>query len=209
MGRVRTILTIVMATVCAGVAAVANTTVPSEANVEVALYSGYTPETYLADGLTQSGAHESLVASATTAALAGDFAEANGGDGGSGPPSCSLTTYKPRGNLDTSTSTVYVEVTADVWCNFTSPEIVMKVILQGHEGGRSVNQPSSDVTCPGAATCAATAYYSSRLFCGDNFHFEHYGRPYGSYKLKNGTWKTLVGNGVAGPISSGGAYRYC
>lgn len=209
MNKARKIVTMVTATALLGVVAAISTNPATYAAVSLGGYSGYTAETFAADTLAQDAAHSSLLASATTASVAGDFAEANGGEGGSGSNHCSVETYKPRGYFDESTYTVHVQVTAEVWCNFTSPQITMKVILQGNNGAQSLNHPSSDVTCSGSATCTATSYYSRGTYCGESFKFEHYGRPYGSYRLKNGTWRTLVGDGVAGPSATGGAYRFC
>ncbi len=182
---------------------------PAEAVSATAGYGAYTADTYAADALAQSVAHTSILASAQSAAAAADAADANGGEGGSGSHHCSATTFKPRGSFDPSTSVAHVEVTTDVWCNFTPRQLTVKVILQGYEGAHDIHHPSPDVTCSGSATCTATAHYYRQLYCGETFQFEHYGVPYGSYQLKNGTWRTIVGNGVPGPRTSGGAYRYC
>jgi hypothetical protein len=160
------------------------------------------------DAAAEAAAHSALVASASETAAASDTHLDPSSEGGSGAPSCSAVTYKPRGYFDHPTKTAHIEVTADAWCNFTAPEIVIKVILQGREGNRSISHPSSDVTCRNSSSCSATAYYSRYLYCGEFFEFEHYGVPYGSFRLKNGSWRTLQGAGVQGPATEGTAYHY-
>lgn len=209
MNAARKAVTVLGATAVLGALATVVATPAGQASVSLGGYSGYTAETFAAETRAQEAARASLAASASAAAVTGDYAEGTTGDGGSSAQECSVETYKPRGHFDQSTYTVHVEVTAEVWCTFTSPQITVKVILQGHNGGQSISHPSREVTCTGSAVCTVTAYYSRYTYCGESFRFEHYGVPYGSYKARNGTWRRLVGEGVAGPSAEGGAYRFC
>lgn len=170
---------------------------------------GFTYETYVAEGLAYGAVQSALFAAAGGAATADDiYDEANGGEGGGAAPACDVHAQKPRGYANWETWTVHVEVTADVWCNFSSPRIDVKVLLRGYDVTGSVGHYSPDVTCYGWS-CTVTAHYSHYMSCSDGWEWMYYGMPYGSFKLKNGSTRTLRGSGEAGPSIAGRGWRWC
>lgn len=170
----------------------------------------FTYETYTAEasayGAVQTAVFSSAGAAATGTDLYDDATEGEGG--GRAAAACDVQAQKPRGYADWSTRTIRVEVTADVWCNFTSPRIDVKVLLRGYDMTGSVGHYSREVACYGYS-CTVTAYYAHSFSCSDGWEWMYYGVPYGSYKLKSGATRTPRGSGEPGPRIAGYGWNWC